>query len=407
MFGPLDSRASMLALPRLNIVHVLTHYDATRGGGIQALLLATAQRAAGHDVAVIANKRRPNEPLDPTFEPWLRSGLTIDRYQMMDPFGLWAPPSEILRFRRWLAQRRPDVIHVHRDSALLFTYLATMFRETRAVIAQRGTTMTFNSRPIGMVFRSKKIHRVIAVADAVKDSLVEQGVTANRVSVVYGSFDVDRFDPARTDRKKLRAELGLRNDQQLVIMVGELNHKKSPNTYIDACAKLIAERDNVVCVHVGTGKKKRRKRYEEIAAKGCGERFKFLGWRRDIPEVYAAADVAVNSSSAGEGLTGAIREALAMECAVVATAVDGNPEVVKHGVTGLLVPRLDADAMAAAIGALLDDPARGKNLGRAGRQLVLSMMHPDVRVANVERVYREVLAERGHAQPERQLAAGG
>ncbi len=395
---------------RLKILHVLTHYDVTRGGAIQALLLATAQRAQGHDVQVASNMRHRDQPLHPTFEPWIKTGLSVERYQMMDPFGLWCPPSEILRFRRDLARLRPDVIHVHRDSALLFTCLATMFRDVPAVIAQRGTTMTFNSRPVAMAFKSRRVHRVIAVAGAVKESLVSQGVPADKVSVVYGSFDVDRFDPARADRQKLRAELGLRPEQPLVVMVGELNHKKSPSTYIAACARLIATRDDVVCVHVGDGKKGRRKRYQAQAAKSCGGRFRFLGWRRDIPDVYAAADIAVNSSTSGEGLTGAIREALAMECAVVATAVDGNPEVVRHDETGLLVPHSNPDAMAAAIATLLDRPQRARELGRAGRRLVVSTMHPDVRVARVEEVYREVLRDRGYADaagvPET-VAAGG
>jgi glycosyltransferase involved in cell wall biosynthesis len=108
-------------------------------------------------------------------------------------------------------------------------------------------------------------------------------------------------------------------------------------------------------------------------------------------------DVVVCASTRGEGLTGSVREALAMARPVVSTDVAGNRELVRHGETGLLVPVREPDSLAAAIAQLLDDREQAGRLGRAGRALVLEVCTDDARTACVEELYRELLAERASA----------
>lgn len=369
----------------LRILHVLSHGEVTRGGAFQALWLARAQHAAGHAVRVVFNGD-PHAPPHPTFAPFASSGLALE------PFAM-ASTREALRFRRFLRTVAPDVVHVHRDTALLFVWFASFGIRMPALIAQRGTTHAFTSPLVRRVHRSPRVHRIIAVANAVKDALVGFGVDARKVDVVYGSFDVDRFEPAAGDRARVRAELGLDEATPLVVQVGHLNRKKAPRTFVRTIGALTRLHASAVGALVGKGKL--RGRCEELAAElKLGDRLRLLGFRRDVQDIYAAADVVVNSSTDSEGLTGVLREALAMERPVVATAVDGNPELVQDGLTGLLVPPRDPDAMAAAIARLLDDRDRAAAMAKAGRALVLSLMHPDVRVARTEAVYRAVLAER-------------
>lgn len=373
----------------LAIQHVLTHPDAMRGGAIQALLLAREQVAMGHrvEVAYNASARRPPHA---TFRPWIEAGLVLRPYKMMDARGIWCSPLELLRFRRHLAETQADVIHAHRDSAVLFAFFASR-GQSHAFVTQRGTTSRFNTATVAAVLRSPRVHRVIAVSGAVRDALAAQGVDDGRIEVVYGSFDATRFDPDRVDRVGTRERLGVAPAQKLVLMVGELNAKKSPETYIEACAGVLQSRPDAICMHAGAAKARVAARYAELARSRCGDRLRLLGWRNDVPDLLAAADVVVNSSSHGEGLTGALREALAMARPVVATAVDGNPEIVHHESTGLLVPRLDPPALAAAILRQLDDPDAARAMGVAGRELVLARMDPRKRAEHVERIYRGVL----------------
>jgi len=369
----------------LRIVHALTHNQVTRGGAIQALILARGQEGQGHRVDVVVNSSN-SKPLHQSFQPWQAQGLRLHPFNMIKK-------REMLRYRRFLAARHPDVVHVHRDVALTFTYFATPFATPPAFISQRGTTHPFRSRTVAYCHRSHKVHRIIAVAEAVKQALVSYGVSGDRIEVVYGSFDVDRFDPDRADRDRLRRELNLSARDRLIVQVGELHRKKAPAAFVDAAALLLRERPELTFALVGKGKL-RQQCEERIAHWGVGERVKLLGFRTDIADVYAAADIAVNSSTGHEGLTGALREALAMARPVVATRVDGNPEAVKDGETGLLVPPRDPEAMAKTISHLLDHPELAGRLGRAGRELILKTMHPTVRLAHTEQVYRSVLSRR-------------
>jgi glycosyltransferase involved in cell wall biosynthesis len=107
-----------------------------------------------------------------------------------------------------------------------------------------------------------------------------------------------------------------------------------------------------------------------IASSGCAERIQVLGYRQDAPALTAACDVFVLPSTKREGLARSLIEAMAYGVAPVATDCGGNPELVVHGVSGLLVPVGDAAALAAAIGKLHDDPALRRRLGAAARERI-------------------------------------
>jgi glycosyltransferase involved in cell wall biosynthesis len=111
-----------------------------------------------------------------------------------------------------------------------------------------------------------------------------------------------------------------------------------------------------------------------------------------MPEILAATDVLVDASYAGLGLTGVLREALAMEVPVVATALMGNPELVIHEETGLLVPPRQPAAMADAVLRVLGDPAGARSMARAGRKRVQALFSRDVELDKVESLYRRLLA---------------
>lgn len=366
----------------LRILHVLTHDRVKRGGAIQALLLADHQRREGMAVSVVANENR-DEPLHPTFRPWVERGLPVTALPL-------DRPSSLLRFRGLVRRFRPDVVHAHREIAGAFVAAARHVVPFPAAVVQRGTTHPFRNRIHRWGHTSRRIDRIIAVAQAVKDAMVRQGVDPAKIDVVYGSCDLDRFDPARTVGTRLREELGLAPGQPLVVQVGALHPKKSPEVFVEAAAHVLSERPDAVFALVGDGKR-RQKVERRIESLGLEGRVRLLGFRSDIPEVYAACDVAVNCSSRHEGLTGALREALAMECPVVATATDGNPELVRHGETGLLVPVGDARRLADAVLELLEDRERARRLGRRGRELVRRLMHPDVRLARTLEVYERAL----------------
>jgi glycosyltransferase involved in cell wall biosynthesis len=189
------------------------------------------------------------------------------------------------------------------------------------------------------------------------------GRDADRRVVVNGV--PRRADLRRRDRAALRRRLRLGRRDVLFLQLGNLKPQKDPCTFARAAVATARRSRRAVFWIAGAGPL--RGSAERIAREaGLGRRFRVLGWRQDVHELLAAADVLVLTSRF-EGLPMAILRGMAAGLPVVATAVDGTPEAVEHGKTGLLVPPGRADEVAAALIRLARDPALRRRMGRAGR----------------------------------------
>jgi glycosyltransferase involved in cell wall biosynthesis len=136
---------------------------------------------------------------------------------------------------------------------------------------------------------------------------------------------------------------------------------------------------------------------EKAGARGLAGVVTVLGHREDVPEILAGSDLVVDASYAGLGLTGSIREALAVETPVVATDLEGMPELIADGETGLLVPPRNPDALAQAVLRMLEHPARAKAMARAGRKRVEAQFSLVTKLDRTEALYTRLLAGRKRA----------
>jgi glycosyltransferase involved in cell wall biosynthesis len=145
----------------------------------------------------------------------------------------------------------------------------------------------------------------------------------------------------------------------------------------------------------------------EAAALSIGDRVLAIGYRRDMPDVLAAADVVADLSWGGLGITGTIREAMAMGKPVIASAAGGNPELVQDGVSGLLVPPRDPPAFAVALERLLRDPELAARLGRGGRARVEAGFTVEKRLDRIEALYARLISERERTAESGEARSGG
>jgi glycosyltransferase involved in cell wall biosynthesis len=178
-----------------------------------------------------------------------------------------------------------------------------------------------------------------------------------------------------------------------VLSIGRFVAEKGHRHLLEAAARIERTRPGVHWVLVGAGELEAALS-REAQALGLASQVHFTGWRDDVPDVLAVADVFV-LPSVNEGFGRVVVEAMAMARPVVATAVGGVPEIVRDGETGVLVPASDPRALADTVRSLLDDPARAARLGAAGRACAESRFSLTAHVDAVERVYTEVLG--GHA----------
>jgi glycosyltransferase involved in cell wall biosynthesis len=195
-------------------------------------------------------------------------------------------------------------------------------------------------------------------------------------------------------RAQIRSRLGLAADALVAGVIARLTDQKGHVFLLDALSRV----PSLAAVHllvVGDGPL--RGDLEAIAAAGgIGDRVHFLGARRDLGDLLSAMDLFV-LPSLWEGLPLSMVLAMGAGLPVVTTAVAGIPEVVTDGVTGLLVPPGDADALGRALARVVADPSERARLGQNARQFVLPRFGVDGYVRAVVQLYDELLKARAAA----------
>jgi glycosyltransferase involved in cell wall biosynthesis len=235
--------------------------------------------------------------------------------------------------------------------------------------------------------------RAIAVSASTRDFLVaERHVPAERVRLIWNGAPLDEFAPRPdAERQALRRELGLPEAAPVIGTIGRLSEQKGHRYLLDALPAVLARRPDVRVLVVGDGDQLPALR-SRAADHGIADRVLFAGHRTDVPALLSAIDV-FTIASTYEGTPLALFEAMAAGRTIVSTAVDGCREVLEDGVTGLLVPPRDPEALGTALLRVLEDPPLRARL--AGSALEASRRYDiGACVRQMEALYDEVLTER-------------
>ena len=228
--------------------------------------------------------------------------------------------------------------------------------------------------------------QLIAVSRSIEHKLVDEERVQAPVRLIYNGVDLSRYDhqePCCT----LPEEYGMEAGSQIVGVVARLEPEKGHATLIEAWPQVLRAVPEAYLLIVGEGS--RREALETQARElRVAHRVVFTGRRDDVPAVTAALDVAVLPSyREAQGLS--ILEAMALSRPVVASNVGGIPEMITDGVSGLLVPPHDADALAAAVIRLLSDHPYADTLGRAGHDTVHDRFCIELMVSAIQDIYDE------------------
>lgn len=209
--------------------------------------------------------------------------------------------------------------------------------------------------------------------------------------VLIHGIDTAQIAPSEDLRSRVRGELGVRPEEILVITVANLRKPKDYPNLLAAAKLAVAADPRIRFVAVGQGPLDAELRARH-AASGLGDRFQFLGFRRDVHDLLESADIFVLASS-HEGLPVALMEALARGLPIVATAVGGIPDAITEGREGFLVPSGDAHALGDALLQLAGDSAVRERMSEAA---IVRSRDYDIRtaVSEQQRVYAELAQRR-------------
>ena len=230
-----------------------------------------------------------------------------------------------------------------------------------------------------------------AITEDCRQHALRAGAPDRSVHLVFNGTDLRRFSPAASGNGVVDPRFG----SHMIFACRQLFPRKGIRFLIEAAAQLAPRFPDLKVVIAGDGFE-RPELLRLAETLGIAERVTFLGWvpNTDLPPYYRAAAVSVIPSlEEGFGIPAA--EAMGCQTAVVASDAGGLPEVVEHGVTGLIVPRGDSSALAGAIGTLLADPTRRKQMGHAGRERALRLFDWDRTAERLEQIYSEVAPRTG------------
>jgi glycosyltransferase involved in cell wall biosynthesis len=237
---------------------------------------------------------------------------------------------------------------------------------------------------------------VVANAEAVREVCIrEERCRPERVVVVRNGVDLAHFD--ELSAQPLQAPLPLGPEDVAVAVIGNLWPVKGHRTLVEAAALLSRRMPRVKFLCAGEGPE-RAPLEKLIAELHLGDRVFLLGHRLDVPAILARVRAACLCSSA-EGLSNALMEAMAARLPIVATAVGGNPELVRPGENGLLVAYGDAPSLAEKLCELLSDADRAAEMGRRGRARVEAELTLARMAEAYGAVYRRLLDSAPLSQP--------
>ena len=349
-------------------------------GAIQhGLLLSRELAQRGHAVTVVC---RP--------DGWLRRELASGPVAVVESDLHRWPVDELWRVAGIARRQRVEVLHTHSSRAHIFGVLLCWLSGVPCV-----ATAHAESRHWHWMLND----RIIAVSEATRRFLrANTFVSHSRIEVIPNFVCHSRFGtvPPET-RARLRASFGIEPSTPLLGFVGSLFEGKGWHDLVRVFSRVHLTEPNARLLVVGDGAANYRAMLESEATQlGVAPHVIWAGQRFDIPEVLTALDIFV-SPSLKETFGLAVLEAMAAGLPVVAVAVGGVPELVRHGETGILVPLGDDDAMLGAILALIRDENRRRKLGKTGQRHAREHFSAEIQMPRIEAVFARAIRSRRNA----------
>ena len=359
------------------------------GGGPEKTILLGAQRTDRSRYAITVCYLR--DARDDIFEVDRRARESrVDYVEIVERHSfdraIWS------KLRGLVRARAIDIVHAHDYKTDLLAWALARVERIVPLSTAHGWSRS-SVRELGYFFADKlllaRYPLVIAVSEPIRQTLIAFGASPDRVRRVSNGIDPDVFRRQPGMRENIRRQLGIASDAPVVGTVGRLERVKRLDVLLDAVAIV---RGRPLLVVVGEGSC-RTALEAQARALGLADRVRLLGLRHDVKDIHQSFDVYVQASET-EGVSNAVLEAMALETPVVATQVGGTGELIRDGEHGLLVPKNDRFALAAAIQRSFDDPSATALRVANARRRIEEELSFDARTRTVERIYDELIAQR-------------
>jgi glycosyltransferase involved in cell wall biosynthesis len=267
----------------------------------------------------------------------------------------------IFQIRRILRTGNFDVLNTHSRQDTLIAAAAgrlakiPLIVRTRHLASKIGSLLTYTWLP----------HRISTVSEYVRQQVIARGIASELVETIYTGVVL----APPVEKSSLRRELGLSAEDTVVGCVAVMRPNKGHHYLLDAIEPILQSQKNVHLVLVGGGSPLMEALQERVKAAGLAAQIHFMGTRKDVPNLLAGFDFFALATQL-EALGTVFVEAASSGLAVIGTDVGGVREMMIPGVTGLLVPPQDTDALRLAIQTLVDHPDVRLRMGQIGAERI-------------------------------------
>jgi glycosyltransferase involved in cell wall biosynthesis len=360
---------------------VILHTERSTGWGGQEMRTiseACGVAARGHRVVIVAS---------PGAEILARAqaaGLPAHALRMRNAFDFIA----VARLCALIRREKADIVNTHSSIDSWVGALAAKLSGVK-LVRTRHLSAAISRHPLNFVHRLPDA--IITTGEGTRKRLRSHNrLQPFILESIPTGVDCEEFRPQPRTPAALAA-LGLPQEATILTKVAVLRRLKRHDVLLEAAVRL-KDRPGLFFVLVGEGSQ-REVIEESIRSLGLADRFKLFGHLEDIRPVLAATDIVVSSSDT-EGVPQSAAQAMAMELPVVHTEVGSVGELIEDGVTGLLVPAGDPDALARAIVEFVDDPSRARECARRGREHIVRLHSRERMIDRVLGVYERLMPQR-------------
>lgn len=381
---PPQGQESVRPIRVAHLIHTMAH------GGVETALINWFKTFSPDKVdAHLVCFANPGNTERPFVEAAARAGLTVHTI----PWGRRKP---VLRAAQAMAafirDHRVELLHCHNTYANLVGLCASRLTGAKTL------TTVYVWSGYGLKRRMlqwldkhmlSRFDRVTAHCEAALRATAERGVPAEEITLLTCGFADRVADLSADERASARAAMGVASDDTVLIKVARFWPEKRHDVLLHAFTHLLTKTTKVQLWIPGVGPEEQRVR--ALADQlGVAAQCRFLGFRTDLPELLAMADIQVHTSDE-EGVPLAILSGMAAARPIVSTRVGGIAEVIRGNHSGVLINRREPEAFAEAVFDLIADPVRQQQLGVAAQQFIETEYSLAAATARVERLYGQVV----------------
>ena len=295
-----------------------------------------------------------------------------------------------------IKKHRVDILHCHQYTPYVYGVLGALFTRCHVVFTEHGRFYPDRrkiKRALVNPILSRFTDRITAISRATADALTTyENIHPKKIQVIYNGIQGDRFlnEPGFTEKTLP----GLPPNAFVLGTVARLDAIKNQQMMLHALKQIRKTHENVFLLIVGDGPE--RDSLTQLAGRlDQTERVIFTGFRTDTFRLYSQMDLFLLTSFS-EGTAMTLLEAMASGLPCIATHVGGNPEIVLHNETGIIIPNDDIPALSRAVVRLMDDDNLRTDLGKAGKERFTSCFSIRCMMDNYERLYKEMLNDPDH-----------